>query len=102
MNSPHSKDPWTRLVAAARQAGDTSEHRAPFGFATRVAALAEVAPRPVNSLFERFALRAVGLAALLALGSMAFTLSHSRAVGPNTDSPSEITGDDALTELVNV
>ena len=56
---------WQRLVAAARRRIDDREVSAPYGFATRVAALALAAERPVASLFERFSLRAMSVAALL-------------------------------------
>lgn len=103
MSSPqNSKDPWQRLVAAARQPSSSNDEHAPFGFATRVAALADAAPRIRSSLFERFALRAVGVAALLALGSVAFNLNTTptpRAANP--DSTAEVVGEDALSVLVN-
>jgi hypothetical protein len=71
MNSTDPKHPWMRLTAAARTTRDEREVTAPFGFATRVAALALAQEAKVVSLFERFALRAVGIACLLALTSVA-------------------------------
>ena len=65
MNPAH--DPWTRLASSARTARDDRDVTAPYGFSTRVAALAFARERSVGSLFERFALRAVGVAALLAI-----------------------------------
>lgn len=64
---------WQKLVAAARRApADERETAAPYGFATRVAALAMAAePRPMAALLERFSWRALGLAALLAVASVA-------------------------------
>ena len=71
MKPQHIRDPWSRLVAAARTARDERETSAPYGFSTRIAALAW-APEPrLGLLFERFALRALALACLLALGSVA-------------------------------
>ena len=71
MNFQPSKDPWSKLVAAARNAPDDRDTSAPYGFATRVTAHAWAQrPRRV-SLFEHFALRAVGVACLLAVGSVA-------------------------------
>lgn len=67
--NPH--DPWARLTAAARTVRDDREASAPYGFATRVAALAFEQERRLVSLFDRFALRALGLACLLALVSIA-------------------------------
>ena len=66
---------WPRLVAAARQAPDTRDTAAPYGFATRVAALALAPQRAAGSVLERFSLRALGLAGLLALACVAANLS---------------------------
>jgi len=70
MNSPRIPDPWSRLTAAARPLPDARETAAPYGFATRVAALALSQEWKVVSLFERFAFRAVGVSCLLALTSV--------------------------------
>lgn len=70
-NFNNPRNPWERLTTAARTVGDDRDVTAPYGFATRVAALALSQERKVVSLFERFALRAVGVACLLALGSLA-------------------------------
>jgi hypothetical protein len=75
MNSNSPRDPWPRLVAAARQFTDDRDTSAPYGFATRIAALALSSERRVASLFERFALRAVGVACLLAIASVAINYS---------------------------
>jgi hypothetical protein len=66
---------WNRLIAAARRAPAEAVTTASYGFATRVAALALAAERPVRSIFERFALRAVGLASLLAIASVCANFS---------------------------
>ena len=68
LNDP--RHPWARLTAAARNVRDDRDDSAPYGFATRIAALALASERRVGSLFERFALRAVGVATLLALFSV--------------------------------
>jgi hypothetical protein len=68
LNDP--RHPWSRLTAAAREVRDDRDESAPYGFATRVAALAFAQERRIVSLFERFALRAVGVATLLALFSV--------------------------------
>ena len=68
LNDP--RHAWSRLTAAARQVRDDRDSSAPYGFATRIAALALAQERRVASLFERFALRAVGVASLLALFSV--------------------------------
>ena len=70
MNLNDPQHPWPRLVAAARQAPDDRDTAAPFGFATRVSALALAPERAMASLLDRFALRAVGIAGLLALLSV--------------------------------
>ena len=61
---------WARLTAGARRAPRGTAAVAPFGFSTRVAALAFAAERPMRSLLERFSLRAVGVASLLAVASV--------------------------------
>ena len=76
MNLNDPRHPWSRLVAAARQAPDERDVSAPYGFATRVAALAVHPQRTMASLLERFALRAVGVAGLLALASVAVNYQH--------------------------
>ncbi|MBS0662764.1 MAG: hypothetical protein JSR48_05830 [Verrucomicrobia bacterium] len=60
-----SDQKWQRLAAAARRAPDTRDVMAPFGFSTRVVARAFGAP--AASLLERFSLRALGVAAILAV-----------------------------------
>ncbi len=77
--SQNHNDPrhaWARLASAARMLRDDRDTSAPLGFATRVAALAFAQERRVVSLLERFAFRAVGVAALLALGSVALNYSE--------------------------
>lgn len=63
---------WQNLVSAARKVRDERDTSAPYGFSTRVVALA-MASSPVAtvSLFERFSWRALGLAGLLAIASAA-------------------------------
>ena len=77
MNPPDRPLPWQRLVAAARQAPDDRDPAAPYGFATRVAALAlSASPRPSFSfVFERLSLRALGIACLLMVASVAANYS---------------------------
>jgi hypothetical protein len=86
MNLNDPKHPWTRLVTAARQAPDDRDTTAPYGFATRVAALAASSDRKFGSVFERFALRAVGIAGLLAALSVAVNYAElSKATASSTD-----------------
>ena len=73
LNDP--RHPWARLTAAARTVRDDRDASAPYGFATRMAALALAQESRVLSLLERFSFRAVGVAALLALGSVALNYS---------------------------
>ena len=70
-DTTHPRHPWARLNQAARQAPVDGDTAAPFGFATRVAALALARDFRVASLFDRFALRAVGIASILAILSVA-------------------------------
>jgi hypothetical protein len=76
MNLNDPRHPWSRLVAAARQAPDDRDASAPYGFATRIAALAVHPQRTMASLLERFSLRAVGIAGLLALASVAMNYQN--------------------------
>ncbi len=70
-----SDQKWLRLTTAARTAQDLRDTAAPYGFATRVAALAMAQERRASSLLERFSLRALGLAGLLALVCVAANIS---------------------------
>ena len=95
MNPPDSK--WPRLAAAARSARDDRDTAAPYGFATRVAALA-FAPERAGSLLERFSLRALGLAALLALVCVAANYSTlASALREDTTA-----SDDPVSEVLEV
>lgn len=81
MNLNDPRHPWSRLIAAARQAPEDRNTSAPYGFATRVAALAAWPERRVASLLERFSLRAVAVAGLLALLSMALNYRDIKGGG---------------------
>lgn len=72
MSLQHSRDPWSKLVSAARDVRDERDIDMPYGFSTRVAALAFTGASHRVSLWERLALRAVGVASLLAIASAAF------------------------------
>ena len=86
MNKPlhEPRHPWSRLTAAARTVQDDADATAPFGFATRVAALAFAQEGRVASLVERFALRAVGVATLLALFSVVLNYQALAPVAPKS------------------
>lgn len=78
--------PWQRLVAAARRAEDDRDTAAPYGFATRVVALAMAGDRVTTSaLFERFSWRALSVAGLLALISVASNYSALASPPPEDD-----------------
>ncbi|MFI5335644.1 MAG: hypothetical protein ACHQ5A_02600 [Opitutales bacterium] len=70
----HSQD-WHRLASAARTAGAEPE-AAPYGFATRLAALGLAAPAANPwALLEKFALRGLLAAGLFSLAAIAFGYS---------------------------
>lgn len=78
----HPRHAWNRLTAAARTVSDDRDRSAPFGFATRVAALALGRESRGVSLFDVFALKALGIACLLAACSVALNFGEiSRRVG---------------------
>jgi len=62
---------WEKLVAVARRARDDRPETAPYGFATRVAALAMAGVPEHANLFERWSWRAVAIAGLFAAVSVA-------------------------------
>lgn len=71
---------WGRLVAAARQAPAPADVAAPYGFAVRVAARAWADDRPtLQAIFGRFAVRALWVACLLMLASVAVNYFSSKA-----------------------
>jgi len=99
MNLNERTTPWSRLAAAARLVTDDRDTAAPYGFATRVAALALAQERKVVSLFERFAFRALGAAFLMAVLSVAANysvLSPSPALAED-----ELIEDDAVAVLLD-
>ena len=94
------RHPWSRLTSAAREVSDDRETSAPYGFATRIAALALAQERKVASLFERFSLKAVGVASLLAAFSVALNYPALSAtavpVVAQTDEVELLPADDAV------
>jgi ABC-type Na+ efflux pump permease subunit len=64
---------WQQLVAAARRAPVDDDLAAPYGFATRVAARAfsQKPPFALLAVFGRFSVRALWMAGVLMLVSMA-------------------------------
>lgn len=100
MNPADPQHPWSRLTAAARHASDPRDTAAPYGFATRVAALAMAVERPMGSLFERLSWRALGVACLLAVASVA--VNYSALTGARADEDLVIGGDEVVAELLDL
>ena len=98
MNPTNPKHPWSRLTAAARTVRDERHVAAPYGFATRVAALALESERAVTSLLDRFAFRAVGVACLLALVSLA--VNFGALAG--TEETENLSNDDTVAVVLNL
>lgn len=101
------RHPWSRLTAAAREVRAERDAEAPYGFATRVVALAFAHERRVASLFERFAFRAVGVASLLALFSIVLnypalsTTATPTAFAPQFDETELVAVDDAVSIVLD-
>jgi hypothetical protein len=71
---------WECLVAAARQAPAPADVAAPYGFAVRVAARAWADDHPsLYAVFGRVAVRALWVACLLMLASVAVNYFSSRS-----------------------
>jgi len=91
---------WQRLVAAARRAPPAGDESAPYGFSTRVAALA-FEQRPAGSaLFARMALRAAAVAGLLAVAAVAANFSAIKGAF-DEDAPAQA-ADDPVAEVVDL
>lgn len=95
MNPPNQQ--WQRLVAAARDASDSRDDSAPYGFATRVAALGLSAPAAVlpRAMLEKFALRGLFAACALSVAAAAFGYSALR-----TEQEAEAVTVDTVTEVL--
>ena len=102
MNLNDPKHPWARLTTAARTVTDDRDTSAPYGFATLVTALAWAPERPVVSL-ERFALRAVGIACLLAVLSVAvnYSVIVNRPVATAAAAEDELPVEDPVALLID-
>lgn len=86
---------WQRLLAASHRAPSEPEASAPFGFATRVVALAFEKQRIRTSPLERLALRALGVSCLLAaLGAVSSYTLLNQPTTNNTSVDAYFTGDD--------
>jgi hypothetical protein len=97
MNNPEKS--WQRLVEAARRAPDEGGTAAPFGFSTRVAALA-FDQRPSPSVFARLSLRAALVACALAVAAVAFNYAAIVSVFDTDVQPAA--GDDPIAEVVDL
>jgi hypothetical protein len=102
MNLNHPKHPWTRLVAAAGTVKDDRDTTAPYGFATRVVAIAFAQERKLSSLFERFSLRALGIACVLTVVTVATNYSVAANFFAAREETPLMTNDDPVAELVAV
>jgi hypothetical protein len=91
---------WQKLVAAARRAPAAGDESAPFGFSTRVAALAFESREPRVSDFARMSLRAAAVAGLLAVVAVAANFSAIR--GALDDDTAAATSDDPIAEVVDL
>lgn len=81
---------WQRLVTAARRApADTRDTAAPYGFAARVAARAFTTETPFSFLIERFSWRALGVACLLMLVTVAADYSLANPGASEDELPTE-------------
>jgi hypothetical protein len=96
------EDPsWKKLVEAARRAPVPPDEAAPFGFSTRVAALAFEQGRPASSPFARLSVRAAAVAFLLA--AIAVGVNYPAIIGAFDDQPGATSaGDDPVAEVVNL
>ena len=98
LNDP--RHPWAGLTTAARTVGDDRETSAPFGFATRVVALALGQDRNVASLFDLLALRALAVACLLAVLSVAMNYSELASHGGSGGDDLLLPVNDAVTVVL--
>ena len=95
MNGFESK--WQRLITAARQAPETRDAAAPYGFATRIAARALSDERPARpAIFARISVRALWVACLLTFVSVA--ANYLAFAGSEDDEQSLI---DPVSEVLN-
>jgi len=91
---------WRRLAAAARRGAPARDESAPYGFSTRVAALAFSGDREAPSAFARLSLRAAVVACLLAVAAVAANYS---AISGAFGEPSAVAAaDDPVGEIVNL
>jgi hypothetical protein len=86
-----SHTPWLRLAAAARRApvaslSSEADCAAPYGFAARVVAQAQIGSAPsFGAVFERLAARALGVACACALTMVVWGTLSSSAEAKSSD-----------------
>ena len=91
---------WSRLVANARLGppADLGDLSAPYGFAQRVAALALQQKPSLGALFELFSWRALAMATLIAMATVALNLKS--VLKSAEDAP--VTLSDPVEEVLSV
>jgi hypothetical protein len=97
--NPHDQA-WQKLAAAARRAPAAGDDSAPFGFSTRVAALAFDLTRQAPSDFGRLSLRAAGIACLFAVVAVGY--NYTAIANAFDDEPAVAAGDDPAAEVANL
>jgi hypothetical protein len=97
--SPDEKS-WQKLVEAARRVPAKGDESAPFGFSTRVAALAFERRQAPSLDFARMSLRAAAVAGLLAVAAVAVNFSAIKGAFED-DTPVNAT-DDPIAEVVDL
>lgn len=102
MNTPEKS--WQRLVEAARKAPQPGDEAAPFGFSTRVAALAFEQGRQESSGFARLSLRAAAVAGLFAVVAVAANFTAIRGAFEDDPAAASATNssDDPVAEVVDM
>ena len=104
MNTPEKS--WQRLVEAARRAPppQPGDEAAPFGFATRVAALAFGPQQAARSrpIFARLSLRAAAVAGLLAVAAVAANFTAIRGAFDDDPAAASASSDDPVAEVVDM
>jgi len=101
MNPAHPS--WQRLIAAAQKAPSAGDTSAPYGFSTRVVALAFAdSPRSLAVLSPRIWLRAFGVACILAVGSVAANYSVITSVFTDEPAAAPSSIDDPVAEVVDM
>jgi hypothetical protein len=88
---------WQKLTALARSVPADYAAAAPYGFATRVAAQAALAPVAPWAGFERFARRGLLIAAALGVAAIAFNYSAFQS-----ELGDDLAATDAIPELLDI